>query len=142
MFGFGVVLLQLLTRVPAREGLVRWARPYLENKRSIASVMDERLDGHYPLDAARKAARLASQCLSTDPNRRPTMDQVVKALEQLQDAKEKKDRKLTLIPGSTEREPARTSKNKGISQWLKGSRLKPAGMDSNPAATTSQESTG
>ncbi|KAG0489484.1 hypothetical protein HPP92_006347 [Vanilla planifolia] len=48
--------------------------------------MDNRLDGQYHLVGAQKAAALALQCLSSDPKYRPSMTQVVSALNQLQDS--------------------------------------------------------
>ncbi|TVU18321.1 hypothetical protein EJB05_34411 [Eragrostis curvula] len=44
--------------------------------------------GQYSLARAQKAAALALQCLSVESRLRPSMDEVVKALEQLQDTKE------------------------------------------------------
>ncbi|CAA2985169.1 probable serine threonine- kinase NAK [Olea europaea subsp. europaea] len=93
VYSFGVVLLEFLSgrkaidkNQPAREhNLVDWAKPYLTNKRRILHVLDARLQGQYSLGRALKAARLALQCLSVDPRSRPNMDEVVTALEQLQE---------------------------------------------------------
>ncbi|CAA3025034.1 probable serine threonine- kinase NAK [Olea europaea subsp. europaea] len=93
VYSFGVVLLEFLSgrkaidkNQPAGEhNLVDWAKPYLTNKRRILHVMDARLQGQYSLGRALKAAHLALQCLSTDPRSRPNMDEVVTALEQLQE---------------------------------------------------------
>ena len=75
---------------PSREqNLVDWAKPYLTSKRKIFQVMDARIEGQYTLDAALKAAYLALKCLSIEPKLRPTMNAVVKALEQLQDSGDK-----------------------------------------------------
>ena len=68
--------------------LVEWAKPYLANKRKVFRILDSRLEGQYSLDAAYKAANLALRCLSVEPKFRPTMDGVVKELEQLHDSKE------------------------------------------------------
>lgn len=48
--------------------------------------MDARIEGQYPRSAALKAAALTVKCLSAEAKFRPTMDEVVKALEQLQDS--------------------------------------------------------
>ncbi|KAK4432353.1 Receptor-like cytoplasmic kinase [Sesamum alatum] len=97
VYSFGVVLLEILTgkkaidknRPSGEHNLVEWAKPYLTNKRRIFHVLDARLEGQYSLGQAVKAANLALQCLYIDARSRPTMDEVVSALEQLQlDSKE------------------------------------------------------
>jgi len=50
--------------------------------------MDPRLEGQYSHSRAQAAAALALQCLSVESKCRPTMDEVVKALEQLQESKD------------------------------------------------------
>ncbi|MBA0601342.1 hypothetical protein Gorai_004522 [Gossypium raimondii] len=62
IYSFGVVLLEMIFR-----------------------VLDTRLQGQYSLNRAQKAANLALQCLAAEPKLRPSMDEVVKALEQLQE---------------------------------------------------------
>ncbi|CAD5164928.1 receptor-like cytoplasmic kinase 176 isoform X1 [Musa acuminata AAA Group] len=111
VYSFGVVLLELLSgrravdknRPTGEHNLVEWARPYLTSKRKIFRVLDPRLGGQYSLVGAQKAAVLALQCLSSEARYRPTMDQVVAALEQLQDAKD------------TERSPQSEQKSSGQS---------------------------
>uniref|UniRef100_A0ACD5TZ95 Uncharacterized protein n=1 Tax=Avena sativa TaxID=4498 RepID=A0ACD5TZ95_AVESA len=96
VFSFGVVFLEMLSgrrvvdrnRPSSEHNLVEWARPYLMSKRRIFHVLDARLGGQYSLVRAQKAASLVLQCLSVDPRHRPTMEQVVTVLEQLQDDKE------------------------------------------------------
>ncbi|XWS16154.1 hypothetical protein CRYUN_Cryun34aG0061200 [Craigia yunnanensis] len=93
VFCFGVVLLELLTgrrsvdkTRPGREkNLVEWARPLLKDPYKLDGIMDPRLEGQYSTEGARKAAALAYQCLSNHPKSRPTMSNVVKALEPLLD---------------------------------------------------------
>lgn len=48
--------------------------------------MDARIEGQYPVRQAMKVANIAIQCLSVEPRFRPTMAEVVRALEQLQDS--------------------------------------------------------
>ncbi|XP_044462166.1 receptor-like cytoplasmic kinase 176 [Mangifera indica] len=94
VYSFGVVLLEMLTgrqaidknRPSGEQNLVEWAKPYLQSKRRIFQVMDPRIEGQYSRSAALKAAALTFVCLSSEAKYRPTMDEVVKALEQLQDS--------------------------------------------------------
>ncbi|XP_052176324.1 receptor-like cytoplasmic kinase 176 isoform X2 [Diospyros lotus] len=96
VYSFGVVLLEMLSgkraidknRPSGEHNLVEWAKPYLKNKRKIFRVLDVRLEGQYSLGQALKAGNLALQCLSPEAKLRPSMDEVVKALEQLQDSKD------------------------------------------------------
>lgn len=96
MYSFGVVLLELLSgkkaidknRPTGEHNLVEWAKPYLTNKRRIFRILDARLEGQYALGRALKVANLAIQCLSVEPKMRPSMDEVVTVLEQLQDSKD------------------------------------------------------
>lgn len=93
VYSFGVVLLELLTgrrsvdktRQGREQNLVEWARPMLYDTRKLGRIMDSRLEGQYSEMGAAKAAALAHQCLSHRPKNRPTMSQVVKTLEPLQD---------------------------------------------------------
>lgn len=96
VYSFGVVLVEILTgkkaidknRPKGEHNLVEWAKPYLTNKRRIFNVLDARLEGQYSVNQAAKVASLALQCLSMDARTRPNMNEVVAALEQLQDSKE------------------------------------------------------
>lgn len=91
VYSFGVVLLELLTgrrsmdkKRPNREQcLVEWARPLLKDPNNLERIMDPKLDGHYPILAAKKAAALASRCLSHHPKCRPNMNEVVNILKQV-----------------------------------------------------------
>ncbi|KAJ0979512.1 hypothetical protein J5N97_014986 [Dioscorea zingiberensis] len=95
VYSFGVVLLEMLSgrravdknRPSGEHNLVEWAKPYLTSKRRFFRVLDSRLEGQYSMGGAQKAAALALQCLSSDARFRPSMDEVVSALEQLQNTK-------------------------------------------------------
>lgn len=67
--------------------LVEWAKPYLANKRKLFRVLDNHLEGQYSMDIAHRVATLALRCISIEPKLRPTVEQIVKELEQLQDSK-------------------------------------------------------
>ncbi|EEF30952.1 Protein kinase APK1A, chloroplast precursor, putative [Ricinus communis] len=95
VYSFGVVLLEMLSgrraidknRPSGEHNLVEWAKPYLANKRKIFRILDNRLEGQYPMEVAYKAATLTLRCISTEPKFRPNMDEIVTSLEQLQDSK-------------------------------------------------------
>ncbi|KAF8364805.1 hypothetical protein HHK36_033220 [Tetracentron sinense] len=96
VYSFGVVLLEMLSgrravdknRPSGEHNLVEWAKPYMTNKRKIFRILDTRLDSQYSMSGALKATYLALQCLSSEAKFRPNMDDVVTALEQLQDSKD------------------------------------------------------
>ncbi|XP_062220478.1 serine/threonine-protein kinase RIPK-like [Phragmites australis] len=91
VYSFGVVLLELLTgrrtvdkrRRGREQHLVDWARPYLRRPERLDRVMDPSLDGQYSAKAAHKAAMVAYHCLHSVPKSRPSMRDVVDALEPL-----------------------------------------------------------
>ncbi|KAK9902498.1 hypothetical protein M0R45_001554 [Rubus argutus] len=107
VYGFGVVMLEMMTgkravdrsRPRGENNLVEWAKPYLVSKRKIHRIIDVRVEGAYSIATACKAAKLASQCLSTNPKLRPNMNDVVKTLEQLQESSDMDG------PGPTQNEP-------------------------------------
>ncbi|KAK8315657.1 hypothetical protein V6Z12_D01G257900 [Gossypium hirsutum] len=92
IYSFGVVLLEIIcgrraidkNKPSGEHNLVEWAKPYLTNKRRVFRVLDTRLQGQYSLNRVQKAAHLALHCLAKEPKSRPSMDEVVKRLEQLQ----------------------------------------------------------
>ncbi|URD94797.1 serine threonine-protein kinase [Musa troglodytarum] len=95
VYGFGVVLLEMLTGLravdinrPVQErNLVDYARPLLSNRRKLARLMDRRLEEQYPPKGALQAAQLTLECLAIDPKKRPTMKEAVQRLEQIQGLK-------------------------------------------------------
>ncbi|KAK4764434.1 hypothetical protein SAY87_013872 [Trapa incisa] len=91
VYSFGVVLLEMLTgrrsmdknRPNGEHNLVEWARPHLGERRRFYRLMDPRLEGHFSIKGAQKAAQLAVHCLSRDPKSRPLISEVVEALKPL-----------------------------------------------------------
>ncbi|CAN6456086.1 unnamed protein product [Victoria cruziana] len=91
VYSFGVVLLEMLTgrrsmdknRPNGEHNLVEWARPHLGERRRFYRLIDPRLEGHFSIKGAQKAAQLAARCLSRDPKVRPLMSEVVEALKPL-----------------------------------------------------------
>jgi serine/threonine protein kinase len=96
VYSFGVVLLEMLTgrrsmdknRPSGEQNLVEWARPYLNDKRKLLRLIDQRLEGNYSIKGAQKAAILSHHCLSRDPKSRPLMGDVVDTLTPLQDLRD------------------------------------------------------
>ncbi|XP_028775761.1 probable serine/threonine-protein kinase PBL9 isoform X1 [Neltuma alba] len=92
VYSFGVVLVEMLSgrramdksRPSGQRNLVEWAKPYLANKRKLFLVLDTRLEGQYTIDEAYKTATLALRCISIESKFRPSMEEVVSTLEQLQ----------------------------------------------------------
>ncbi|XP_004253237.1 probable serine/threonine-protein kinase PIX13 [Solanum lycopersicum] len=97
VYGFGVVLLELLTGLRAldtkrpggQHNLVDWMKPMLSNKRKLKSIMDARMEGQYSSKAAILTAQLTIKCLEGEPKKRPSMKEVVEVLEQVELIKEK-----------------------------------------------------
>nr|WIL59840.1 nodulation protein [Melilotus officinalis] len=94
VYSYGVVLLEIMSgkrafdinRRLCERSLVVWAESLLISKRKIFQVMDPDIEGQYSLREAMKVAHLAVQCVSYSRKNRPNIDQVVKALELLQDS--------------------------------------------------------
>jgi serine/threonine protein kinase len=92
VYGFGVVLLEMLTGLRALDttrpapqlNLVDWAKPMLADRRKLARLVDPRLEGQYPSKAALRAAQLTLSCLAGDPKNRPSMAEVVVVLEEIE----------------------------------------------------------
>ncbi|KAI4390014.1 hypothetical protein MLD38_002173 [Melastoma candidum] len=89
VYGFGVVLLELLTGLRAQDStrpsyktnLVQWAKPFLNEKKQVRKIVDSKLDGRYSIKGATIAAETIVKCLEGDPKNRPGMDEVLTALE-------------------------------------------------------------
>ncbi|CAM0907712.1 unnamed protein product [Alopecurus aequalis] len=89
VYSFGVVLLELLSgrpsvdrsREPREQYLVDWARPYLKHSDKLYKVMDQTIECQFSCQSAEVAALVAYKCLSQNSQSRPTMNEVVMALE-------------------------------------------------------------
>ncbi|KAM5556535.1 receptor-like cytoplasmic kinase 176 [Rosa sericea] len=94
VYSFGIVLLEMIsgrqsldnTKPMKERKLVQWAKPYLTRRRKVLKIIDDRIEGQYSKGGAIREAKLVAQCLSLDPKGRPNMNDVVKALEQLQES--------------------------------------------------------
>jgi serine/threonine protein kinase len=94
VYSFGVVLLELLSgrrsvdlsRRQREQSLVDWGRPYLKKPDKLRHrVMDLAMECQYSPQGAKRAAMVAYKCLSQNAESRPTMREVVKALEPVLD---------------------------------------------------------
>ncbi|XP_021754477.1 probable serine/threonine-protein kinase CST [Chenopodium quinoa] len=90
VYGFGVVLLEILTgfraydlnRPTGQTSLVDWYKPMLSEKSKVKKIIDPRMDD-YPPEGANKLAQLILRCLQKDPKNRPPMSEVVIILERI-----------------------------------------------------------
>ncbi|XP_021811555.1 probable serine/threonine-protein kinase PIX13 isoform X2 [Prunus avium] len=97
VYGFGVVLLEILTGLRAldrkrpkdQQQLVEWVKPLLLHKRKLKDILDVRMEGQYAFKAALQTAQITQKCLAPDPKSRPSMKEVVEELEKIQAIKEK-----------------------------------------------------
>ncbi|KAM1024002.1 hypothetical protein ACFX2I_037211 [Malus domestica] len=97
VYGFGVVLLEMLTGLQAVDSnrpscaysLVDWARPSLHKKKLLKNIMDPGLGEEYSLTGAFQAAELILKCLEPDPKSRPSMEEVLTVLEKINEIKKK-----------------------------------------------------
>ncbi|XP_052727970.1 probable serine/threonine-protein kinase PIX13 [Vigna angularis] len=92
VYGFGVVLLEILTgmraldarRPTGKQNLVEWIKPYLSSKKKLKTIMDGKIEGQYSPKAALQAAQLALKCLEHYPDQRPSMEEVLEGLETIE----------------------------------------------------------
>ncbi|EXB56314.1 putative serine/threonine-protein kinase Cx32 [Morus notabilis] len=91
VFGFGVVLLELLTGIRALDTnrpsgqyvLIDWARPSLTEKKKLKKIMDKGLGEGYPIKGAMQVAALIIKCLESEPKSRPSMEEILETLEKI-----------------------------------------------------------
>ncbi|XP_062150977.1 probable serine/threonine-protein kinase PIX13 [Alnus glutinosa] len=89
VYSFGVVLLEMLTGLRAHDlnrpiqNLVLYAKPSLSHKNKLKKIMDSRLGELYPLEGACQVAQLILRCVESNPKSRPSMEQVLEELENI-----------------------------------------------------------
>uniref|UniRef100_A0A151UDI4 non-specific serine/threonine protein kinase n=1 Tax=Cajanus cajan TaxID=3821 RepID=A0A151UDI4_CAJCA len=97
VYGFGVVLLEILTgmraldrkRPTGQQKLVEWTKPLLSSKKKLKTIMVAKIEGQYSPKAAWQAVQLTLKCLENDPRQRPSMKDVVEELEAIEAIHEK-----------------------------------------------------
>ncbi|KAL2457661.1 Protein kinase superfamily protein [Forsythia ovata] len=97
VYGFGVVLLEMLTGLRAldtkrpngKQNLVDWVKPLLSHRRKLIPILDARMDGQYSSKVLSQVSQLTLRCLEEDPRKRPSMKEVVELLEPMEAMKEK-----------------------------------------------------
>eukprot|EP00250_Pteridium_aquilinum_P014218 c21853_g1_i1 orf=584-2020(+) len=88
VYSFGVVLLELLTgrkaidqcRPSGEHNLVAWARPLFKDRSKFAQMADPKLRGCFPLRGLFQALAVAAMCLHEQATSRPSIADVVTAL--------------------------------------------------------------
>ncbi|KAK8665610.1 hypothetical protein V6N13_005775 [Hibiscus sabdariffa] len=91
VYSFGVVFLELITGRKAidstqphgEQNLVRWARPFFNDRRKFSKLADPRLQGRYPMRGLYQALAVASMCIQEEAATRPLIGDVVTALSYL-----------------------------------------------------------
>lgn len=89
IYSFGVVLLEIITgkkaidfSKPGREqNLVAWARPLFKDRKNFIKMADPLLEGKFPVKALYQALYIAALCVQEKPNMRPSIVDVVNALD-------------------------------------------------------------
>lgn len=95
VYGFGVVLLELLTGRAAldttlptdMQNLVQCSMSSLNDKKRLQKIMDPKLDYQYSPRAAFHIAQVIIKCLESDHRKRPSMVDVLATLEKAQSMK-------------------------------------------------------
>ncbi|KAK8688019.1 hypothetical protein V6N13_086808 [Hibiscus sabdariffa] len=91
VWSFGGVLYEILSgmrlvdvnRPTSEHSLVEWVKRFPDSHKRMRSIMDPRLENQYSIGAACKIAKLANACLSSSPEERPKMSEVVKRLKHI-----------------------------------------------------------
>ncbi|WVZ22836.1 hypothetical protein V8G54_001380 [Vigna mungo] len=93
VYGFGVVLLEILTgmraidfkRPTGQQNLVDWTKTCLSSKKKWKNIIDDRIKDQISPKAALELAQLALKCLEENRKQRPSMKEVLEGLEAIED---------------------------------------------------------
>ena len=88
VYSFGILLLELVSgKRPiereangVRRSIVDWAAPLLADAKKIEEIVDPRLEGRYDEVEMMRIVRVATTCVQKEPEKRPTMLEVVTLL--------------------------------------------------------------
>ncbi|XP_021716304.1 probable serine/threonine-protein kinase PBL7 [Chenopodium quinoa] len=88
IYSFGVVLLELITGRKAidstkdgrEQNLVAWARPLFKDRKKFPQMADPALLGQFPSRGLYQALAIAAMCVQEEPSKRPSVYDVVTAL--------------------------------------------------------------
>ncbi|KAL8478799.1 hypothetical protein ACS0TY_030612 [Phlomoides rotata] len=93
IYSFGIVLLELIsgcrpidmmTQGNGKHMLIHLARPLLKKEsEGLVSLVDPKMEGDFSVGSLRKAMEVALMCVEDDPGSRPSMNDVVKAMNNL-----------------------------------------------------------
>lgn len=111
VYGFGVVLLELLTglraldpkRPSGQQNLVDWTKPILSQRGKLKNIIDHRMEDQYSFKAVLQTAQLTLKCLAAEPRHRPCMAEVVETLERIESIKDKPKQPRTGFHSSANR---------------------------------------
>ena len=124
VYGFGVVLLEMLTGLIAMDtnrptgetNLVECTKHSLSEKKRLKRIMDPRMGEEYSIKAAFEIAQLILKCLENDPKNRPSMEEVLETLEKAQSMKYKpKVKKTNAVHQTRKRSEEHHTYNQGRS---------------------------
>ncbi|XP_074279144.1 putative serine/threonine-protein kinase PBL21 isoform X2 [Silene latifolia] len=89
IYSFGVVLMEILTgrkaldstKNTSEQNLVLWSRRIMKDRRRHKELIDPRLQGHVPSRSFHRYLTVTDMCLRERANLRPSIEQIVGALE-------------------------------------------------------------
>lgn len=95
VYSFGVVFLEIIsgrrvidsTKPCEERNLIEWAEPMFKDKSKFTEMVDPLLKGDYSTKSLHQAIAIAGMCLQEEAEARPTMQDVVTALEFLSKTK-------------------------------------------------------
>lgn len=80
VYSLGIILLEVLCERPAWKRLVLLAVPFIKN-RELAKFTPKHVENNISPECQRACGILIKDCLDFDPDKRPSIDQVVDELE-------------------------------------------------------------